>query len=429
MTRVLVIQLAKMGDLLQSASLFQRLKDQEHEITLLHSDVFSGIIPHLPIDNNYPLNLDLIAQETDITFVLLDNLHSRQLINELNTRQFDIVINLNSNLLSEQIIKAINAPDKYGHGSANVTSCEWLYYHMSFIKARHHSSFNLVDIFANIVSRDVPLLYIKPQHNPNGQYLFQAVSRSSKRLWPPAYWVHLADACIDAGKIVSFIGTQPERAYIDNICAMMQKKAANLAGTTTLDELITLINNCELLVTGDTGSMHIAARLGIPFTAIFTGPAFASETLGYAQQVQVITPANFTCYPCDENTTCPYQLACQKSISPTQVFAKINSGETDTLQDKMGQIIPSQMSEMGQIYRNFALQYFFKKTSPPFIISQELKKDLKRELIICKKLINTSSQIPRLKYLQIIFWLRKLSHNLPSNIVPELINFIDSQLG
>jgi heptosyltransferase-2 len=93
----------------------------------------------------------------------------------------------------------------------------------------------------------------------------------------------------------------------------------NLAGQTSLRELAAALKVCDLVVTNDTGPMHLAAAVGAPVTAIFgstspelTGPIFSSR----AQVVRGHAP----CAPCFRRE-CPIDLRCLRGIETEQVVA------------------------------------------------------------------------------------------------------------
>lgn len=94
----------------------------------------------------------------------------------------------------------------------------------------------------------------------------------------------------------------------------------NVAGRTSLRELCALCKNCALVLTNDTGPMHVAAALGTPVVVPFgstapelTGPA--SSDLA-AHQILV---GEASCAPCFLRE-CPVDFRCLKSISTAQVI-------------------------------------------------------------------------------------------------------------
>jgi heptosyltransferase-1 len=94
----------------------------------------------------------------------------------------------------------------------------------------------------------------------------------------------------------------------------------NLAGTTSLDEMIEWIRLSRLTITNDTGPMHVAAALRRPVIAIF-GPTNPLSTGPYGQLENVLQTIRLPCVPC-LRSTCAYRepLACLHAIQPADVF-------------------------------------------------------------------------------------------------------------
>ena len=92
-------------------------------------------------------------------------------------------------------------------------------------------------------------------------------------------------------------------------------RALNLAGKTNLSETVEWLRACDVLVTNDTGPMHIAAALGKPVVALF-GPTNERRTGPYGQLSSVIR-APMDCAPCmKESCNQPIYAACLKAIPP-----------------------------------------------------------------------------------------------------------------
>jgi heptosyltransferase-2 len=97
------------------------------------------------------------------------------------------------------------------------------------------------------------------------------------------------------------------------------KPVLNLAGKTNLRELAAALKICDLVLTNDTGPMHLASAVGARVVAIFgstspelTGPIFSSR----AQIIRQPVP----CAPCFLRE-CPIDLRCLRGISSDQVVA------------------------------------------------------------------------------------------------------------
>jgi heptosyltransferase-2 len=93
--------------------------------------------------------------------------------------------------------------------------------------------------------------------------------------------------------------------------------ALSLAGKTSLAEFVQLVPGCDLFVTNDTGTMHVAAALSVPTLAIF-GPTNERETRPLGLRVEVVTGEAF-CRPC-KLRHCPIDHRCMNSVSVDRVL-------------------------------------------------------------------------------------------------------------
>ena len=93
-----------------------------------------------------------------------------------------------------------------------------------------------------------------------------------------------------------------------------------MAGRTSIRELMALISRCKLVITNDSGPMHMSAALGIPVIAIFgsTDP----ELSGPIGKGHVIIKKDVSCSPCFLRT-CPTDLKCMEMISVDDVLKGI----------------------------------------------------------------------------------------------------------
>ena len=148
-------------------------------------------------------------------------------------------------------------------------------------------------------------------------------ARWDNKRWPVEYFVDLAKRLqeIPALRLV-VLGSKSERDLGEKISAAVPDFCLNLAGETSLDEMIEWIRQSRLVITNDTGPMHVAAAVGRPIISIF-GPTEPANTGPYGQLQNVMQTRKLPCVPCFKGT-CAYwdKLACLHAITPAAVFEK-----------------------------------------------------------------------------------------------------------
>ncbi len=102
--------------------------------------------------------------------------------------------------------------------------------------------------------------------------------------WPVSHWRALIEAM--PGERFVLFGTPRDASITNEIAAGWGDRVENLAGRTTLPDYAARLRACRLLVTNDTGGMHLANALGVPLIALFgptnpirTGPVFAAPVV------------------------------------------------------------------------------------------------------------------------------------------------------
>jgi heptosyltransferase II len=88
----------------------------------------------------------------------------------------------------------------------------------------------------------------------------------------------------------------------------------NVAGKTSLREMMSLLKFCRVFLTNDTGPMHVAAALGVPVVAVFgsTSPELTAPADGSGSRLQILA-SDAPCSPCFLRE-CPIDFRCMKGI-------------------------------------------------------------------------------------------------------------------
>jgi len=147
--------------------------------------------------------------------------------------------------------------------------------------------------------------------------IINPVARWQTKLWESKKFARLADSLAGQhGAAVAFTGSPNDRGKVGEIISAMQRPAANLAGHTTLKMLAAIFESADLVISTDTGPMHIAAATNTPVVALF-GPTAPWRTGPFGPNHQVVR-ADLECSPCFKRqcktTDCMKKISCRQVL-------------------------------------------------------------------------------------------------------------------
>jgi heptosyltransferase-2 len=136
--------------------------------------------------------------------------------------------------------------------------------------------------------------------------------------WLPDRFADLADRLINALHAdVLIFGSREERPLAETIASEMEHTPIILAGETTLRQFMALLARCRLIITNDSGPMHLAAALGIPLVAVF-GSTDERATGPVSPNARVVSHP-VPCSPCGLRE-CPIDFRCMTGVSVAEVY-------------------------------------------------------------------------------------------------------------
>ena len=154
--------------------------------------------------------------------------------------------------------------------------------------------------------------------------LLQPGARWKNKRWPAQSFAELVSALAKKNPTARFavLGGKDDATLGEFIFRVAPEKVLNLCGTTTLPEMIEWVRRGDLLVTNDTGPMHVAAALGKPLVALF-GPTAPERTGPYGQLANVLR-LDLPCSPCLSSRCAIAETdKCLRDLSPATVLARV----------------------------------------------------------------------------------------------------------
>jgi len=340
---ILIVKTSAIGDVIHTLpSLWSlRLQFPEAHITWLVEESAADLVIGHPA-----LNRVLVVPRK----TWLNDLHAgrisralsglTQFIRQLRDTHYDLVIDFQGLLKSAIWVLLARGTRKIGFGRG-MEHAEYSYLVLN-------ERIPAVDMNRHAIDRSLLLLnaigvptgdirYTLPvtaQHESEAAALLQAcgvraedrivainpMARWPTKLWEPQFFATLADRLEGEGICVVFTGVDQDGPALDEIGRFMTCRQRRLDGKTSLNTLAALYRRAQVVVTTDSGPMHLAAALGTPVVALF-GPTAPWRTGPYGPN-HVVLRAGLTCSPCFKKqclTTLYEERACMKRLTVDQV--------------------------------------------------------------------------------------------------------------
>lgn len=277
---ILVIQMRRMGDLIMTFPLLMQLRRQyrSHPLQVVALPQFyKSLEPFAPPCEFLP----------------------PEAMPGLAGKKYRFAINLSSQTQAAECAAAVLAEEKQGFladGGASRIAGFWQLYRAALTRNNRHNLFHWSDLFRLDLGLPLAKISRKRLEEPRkGRIaLFVGASEISKRP-DAAFWASLARRLKARGKKPILLGGPAETELGLEIAK--RADAPNFCGMTDLSSLAALLSTAELLVTPDTGPMHLADWLGIPVLNLSLGNVSPYET-GPLSPGQWTAQAAMTCAGC-----------------------------------------------------------------------------------------------------------------------------------
>ena len=139
--------------------------------------------------------------------------------------------------------------------------------------------------------------------------------------WPEAYYAELAQRLVADGYAVWLIGSGKDYAVANEIQQLSGQVCVNLCGKTDLSDALAVLACATLVVSNDSGLMHLAAAQDKPLLALFgsSSPQFTPPLSAHARVIKI----DIACSPCFKRV-CPLgHFNCMMQLTPDMVWASV----------------------------------------------------------------------------------------------------------
>ena len=284
---ILVLQMQRMGDLILTFPLLALLHKRYpgHPVwTVAEPRFFQDLHPFCPPTVFFPPE----AQD------------------RLRTAEFHAVINLSHRPDAAAIAGSVRAEQRFGayaHAGARYINGYWSLYRASIVHNNRHNLFHWGDLHlldhcpGGSLPRFEPMTGCGAAQAASGRVgIFVGASEREKRP-SPQFFGELGALLLRKGLRPIFLGGPDDVALGAEAQRVSGIPGSNLCGRHTVAELAAVLRTLALLVTPDTGPMHLAAWLGTPVLNLSLGPVHAWETAPLLPGHHVLRP-RMSCAGC-----------------------------------------------------------------------------------------------------------------------------------
>jgi len=347
--QALILNITRMGDLVQMGTLLARLQEEWPGVAVdlivdrrfaPVASMLNGLRDIIAFDFHELIDNSRVAVADTVTLYQEVATWARPLLD----RKYDRIINLTFNQPSALLASYVGAQDIRGARSAwdggAVIDNPWMSYFTDIHHFRRMNRFNLVDVYAMggsragmfaplhlsvpINSREWARRFLASGEQESTQWIaVQAGASDVMKAWRPQHFGNTLARLSErwTGGIV-LIGAPSERETIAHVMRVYREAGGlnplkNATGQTTLEQLVALLGECRLLLTNDTGPMHLAVAVNTPVIDLSVGHVDFQETGPYGPGHWVLQP-ELECAPCGFEQVCAHQ-ACKDRIPSEDV--------------------------------------------------------------------------------------------------------------
>jgi heptosyltransferase-2 len=247
---------------------------------------------------------------------------------DIRAFEFDVALLLPNSFESALMMFLARVPNRIGYATDGRTwmltnsiepasnTQHQVHYYLDLAKAIRAETDNpSIEIEATAKEREDARSLLAEEGIPRGTrflVLNPGAAYGSAKRWHEDRFADVADILAAEMKLgVAMIGSEGERAIAEQIRSRMKRPAAVLSGRTSLETLIGVLAESSLMITNDSGPMHIAAALGVPTVAVF-GSTDERVTSPFGRRTRVVkNPVE--CSPCLLRE-CPIDHRCMNGV-------------------------------------------------------------------------------------------------------------------
>jgi ADP-heptose:LPS heptosyltransferase len=334
--KVCVIQLTRIGDILQTYVAAKQLKSENSnvELTLITRRKFSTQLRFLlkeAFDHIIEFETKDFLDKSNINLrEALVNTHN--FIHDIKKNEFDLIVNLSFNKSSSYLTTLIADKLKMGlyrneRAQLGIDD-KWSQFVYSNVMESSNCPINLIDIFKGILGAKET--FATDFKTPKNKVITIHPFASHKRkMWSSSKWTELIEKILQSDKEIeiNIVGAPNETAKAREIIdaptlKIFNKRILNVVGKNSVEDTFNMLSESHLFIGHDSMVSHLAGILRMPSIVLSLGTVKPHETTPYNDRVINLSP-KIKCFPCQLQTSCEL-LPCHKSLNASAVMSVVS---------------------------------------------------------------------------------------------------------
>ncbi len=318
--KVLIIQLARFGDIIQTCTAVEKVKAKNPDTLFyfLGRQKFTKDLRFI-LQNTFTEIFELPNVETFVTNDGVEVEQFSSFLEQVNQLEFDEAINLTFSQTAGLLTSLIHAKARKGiyRDSKNIQvfSDPWTCYVHAAVLAGPYNLLNLVDLFIGIITGSISSTEMEvAAYNPPAkkQVFVHPFASQGKKFWSPDRWCEFFFKFLrdvpDA--VINILGASSEEQFSEKILShplmrSFSERIISHVGKTPISQIPELCKDASLFIGHDSMIGHLISRLNIPSITLALGPVRPEETVPYSAYSLTMYPRT-KCFPCAIDQSCSF---------------------------------------------------------------------------------------------------------------------------
>ena len=317
LNRILIIRLSSLGDILLTTPLVRSLKNQ-------YKSIETDFLLRKEYEDVYKYNPHIS------NLFLFENQNSNKIIQQLHTRNYDLIIDLQNNFRSRRVIRKLRKPSLKFH-KRTLEKFLLVNFKINRMKELPQIPVRYSEVIPGFALDEKGLEIFLPENippkiNKNENYIGLCPgSKHFTKKYPVNYFIELGNSLSREGFKIALLGGKDDKELCTQISNAI-KDSIDLSNDNLLLHTAAEIKNCKAAVCNDSGLLHLACAVNVPVIMLMGSTVREFGFTPYRNKNLILENNSLSCRPCSHigRNNCPKKhFKCLLELRPNYVLENI----------------------------------------------------------------------------------------------------------